>query len=659
MNNLVHILLHVFAGVAGALLVYIALFLYEDENERQQNRIEQIWKEIDAFQARALSKEVAFLRVAASSTSTALDFLLGNKLLSMRAGTISVVFSLASTLVWLVKSQQASLGSRSLVVLFCLLLLILGSVPACSQPDSTAPFLQRPVVKWLYWFGVVICAVVSQLFILYRLWLGTVDNELGDYSLMLAVLAYNHRVVADLAFALAELSIFTALATDIFFLALFRWMIRRVTRLSHLWAIALYFLLTGTVAALLAGPAILSAVPSLFRRFLEFNPGFFAVAYFISTATWVDVACLVLFGCFAILLLLHGLSWPVSKRLFDDTASRKGLIRNTKLLGGVGVMLLLYALPGTHAPGLRGLAQDAEQHVDLSPEYYGGTDFKGVFFLPHQLMRGWVVCEDGAILYTDDGGRSWMRSASGAESFLISVAFADAQSGWAVGSYGLIFRTEDGGHHWSSQLSENRETLNSVALANEQEGWVVGEEGTILHTGDGGKRWSAQTSGTRQGLSSVTLASTRSAWAVGGEGTILHTDDGGLRWSAQTSGTREGLTSVAFVSGQEVWTVGSAGTILHTGDGGKTWSAQVSPTRQYLAAVSFADNQDGWAVGSAATIIHTEDGGQTWSAQASPKGTEDDLTSVASVSKQEGWAVGMRKTILHTKDGGQTWRRLN
>jgi hypothetical protein len=172
-----HYLLHIFAGVAGALLLYSALFLYADENKLQQNRLEQIWQKIYALQDRALSKKVAFVRVAASSTHTALDFLLGNKLRSMRAGTITVIFSLASTLVWLVKSQQASLGSRSLMVLFCLLLLILGSVPACAQSDLTAPFLQRLVVKWLYWFGVVVFAVVSQLFILYRLSLGTLDNE--------------------------------------------------------------------------------------------------------------------------------------------------------------------------------------------------------------------------------------------------------------------------------------------------------------------------------------------------------------------------------------------------------------------------------------------------------------------------------------------------
>jgi photosystem II stability/assembly factor-like uncharacterized protein len=654
-----HYLLHIFAGVAGALLLYSALFLYADENKLQQNRLEQIWQEIYALQERALSKKVAFLRVAASSTRTALDFILGKKLLSMRAGTITVLFSLASTLVWLVKSPQASLGIRSLMVLFCLLLQIMGSVPACAQSDLTSPSLQRSIVKWLYWFGVVVFAVVAQLFILYRLSLGTLDNELEPYFLVFAVLAHDHPFVVVLAFVLAELSILTALATDIFFLALFRWVIRRITELSQLWAIALYFLLAGTVGALLAGPAILLVVPSLLKRFLEFNPGFFAVAYFVFTSTWFDVGCLVIFVCYAIVLLLHRLAWPVSKGLFDYTAGRTGLIRKRKLRGGVGIMLLLYALPATRAPSLRELAQHAEQYVDLSPEYYGGTDFHGVFFLPHQSMRGWVVGEEGTILHTDDGGRTWMRDASGSGRFLVSVAFAGAQSGWAVGWYGFILHTEDGGHHWSAQLSENRETLNAAAFANEQEGWAVGKGGTILHTGDGGKRWSAQTSGTRQGLSSVTLASARSAWAVGEEGTILHTDDGGKRWSTQTSGTREGLTSVSFVSGQEVWTVGSAGTILHTGDGGKTWSAQVSPTRQDLAAVSFADNQDGWAVGSAATIVHTEDGGQTWSAQSSPQGTEDDLTSVASVSKQVGWAVGVRKTILHTKDGGQTWRRLN
>jgi hypothetical protein len=61
MAHLTHILLRILAGMAGALLLYVAFFLYEDEEKRIQNRLEQIWKRIDALQSSAMSKEAAFL----------------------------------------------------------------------------------------------------------------------------------------------------------------------------------------------------------------------------------------------------------------------------------------------------------------------------------------------------------------------------------------------------------------------------------------------------------------------------------------------------------------------------------------------------------------------------------------------------------------------
>jgi hypothetical protein len=41
--------------MAGALLRHVAFFLYEDEEARIQNRLEQIWKRIDALQSNTIS----------------------------------------------------------------------------------------------------------------------------------------------------------------------------------------------------------------------------------------------------------------------------------------------------------------------------------------------------------------------------------------------------------------------------------------------------------------------------------------------------------------------------------------------------------------------------------------------------------------------------
>jgi hypothetical protein len=44
------------------------------------------------------------------------------------------------------------------------------------------------------------------------------------------------------------------------------------------------------------------------------------------------------------MLVVHRLLWPVVKRPIY-AANRKQLIKNSKLLGGLGTMLLLYAFP--------------------------------------------------------------------------------------------------------------------------------------------------------------------------------------------------------------------------------------------------------------------------------------------------------------------------
>ena len=42
--NVLHILLRILAGIGGSLLLYVAFFLYEDEEARIQKRLEQIWR---------------------------------------------------------------------------------------------------------------------------------------------------------------------------------------------------------------------------------------------------------------------------------------------------------------------------------------------------------------------------------------------------------------------------------------------------------------------------------------------------------------------------------------------------------------------------------------------------------------------------------------
>ena len=273
--------------------------------------------------------------------------------------------------------------------------------------------------------------------------------------------------------------------------------------------------------------------------------------------------------------------------------------------------------------------------------------------------RGWAVGDNGLILATNDGGKTWSAQVSGTPASLVSVSFnADGRRGWAVGFDGAIVATSDGGTIWSAQTSGTQARLESVSFnADGRRGWAVGQDGAIVATNDGGKTWSAQKSGTQALLSSLSFnADGRRGWAVGDDGAIVATGDGGTTWSAQPSGTSASLYSVGFsADGRRGWAAGKGGTIVATSDGGKTWSVQPSGTPALLTSVSFnVDGRRGWAVGYNGAIVATGDGGATWSAQTS--GTQAWLNSVSfSADGQRGWAVGEGGAIVATSDGGTTW----
>jgi photosystem II stability/assembly factor-like uncharacterized protein len=271
-------------------------------------------------------------------------------------------------------------------------------------------------------------------------------------------------------------------------------------------------------------------------------------------------------------------------------------------------------------------------------------------------QSAWAVGTKGAVLHTDDGGKTWTTQTSGADNALYYVAFATPQSGWQVGEKGAILHTDDGGKTWKTQTSGVQVWLNSVAFATPQLGWAVGGKGVILHTDDGGQTWKTQTSGADTFLSSVAFATPQSGWVVGEKGVILHTEDGGQTWKTQTSGADTYLNSVAFATPQSGWVVGEKGAILHTENGGQTWQAQTSGANTALYFVAFVTSQSGWAVGDKGVIVHTEDGGKIWKKQTS--GVQVWLNSLAFATPQSVWVVGDLGTVIHSEDGGETWKKV-
>jgi photosystem II stability/assembly factor-like uncharacterized protein len=233
--------------------------------------------------------------------------------------------------------------------------------------------------------------------------------------------------------------------------------------------------------------------------------------------------------------------------------------------------------------------------------------------------EGYVLAGN-RIFYTNNNGEQWREirrfsadEFGGAELELYSIRFSGKKKGWIVGSASrkdvvvdsLLIYTEDGGASWLRQRVPSKEELIHVDFTSDQRGWVVGASGSILHTEDGGRTWALQSSGTNATLYHVDFRNERTGWAVGERGTILRTTDGGENWFPVTVPVRSTLLSVQFAGEDEGWIVGRGGTILRSGDGGRTWVRQESRTKQNLYAL-FVDKKNGWAVGGDGIVLQYE-----------------------------------------------------
>src|SRR5688572_25419920 len=92
------IALRILVCAIGAILIYAALFLYEDEESRLQSALEDWWVRIDERSHKALSKHTLFMHNIARLASSGFDKVFGKSLISPKFICASASYSIASFL---------------------------------------------------------------------------------------------------------------------------------------------------------------------------------------------------------------------------------------------------------------------------------------------------------------------------------------------------------------------------------------------------------------------------------------------------------------------------------------------------------------------------------------------------------------------------------
>src|SRR6266545_207960 len=136
-----------------------------------------------------------------------------------------------------------------------------------------------------------------------------------------------------------------------------------------------------------------------------------------------------------------------------------------------------------------------------------------------------AVGQRGHIVYSNDGGTTWVQAKVPVSSDLTAVFFASDQRGWAVGHDGVILMTADGGLTWTSQFDGKRA---NERLVEHMEHQVAAKPQSAELKGllDEAKRSKEQ--GADKPFLDVWFADENTGYVVGAYNLIFHTAADGL-----------------------------------------------------------------------------------------------------------------------------------
>ncbi len=292
---------------------------------------------------------------------------------------------------------------------------------------------------------------------------------------------------------------------------------------------------------------------------------------------------------------------------------------------------------------------------DMQFEYAQWSHNEGVY--PPIYALG----EKGSIWYSTDNGWNWEKSELGVSANMKGIAWEQKNYGFglqttgvAVGENGAVVITKDGGKTWEMLQYEGND-LNAVdctaPLYDYQTDYLylsVGKDGTAIWSHDGGLNWDdKEISESGEDFTDVQFTTNEEGWITGTNGTLYKTTNAGYDWQIIELPDETGkpdLQGVDFLDNNTGWVCGDNGTILLTNRGGADWAQQNSGVTTQLNDIAFKDRNTGWCVGNGGTVLLTENGGSTW--QPVDTGSNQDFQSVSINSNGDVLIAGGSSKIL-------------
>jgi photosystem II stability/assembly factor-like uncharacterized protein len=268
---------------------------------------------------------------------------------------------------------------------------------------------------------------------------------------------------------------------------------------------------------------------------------------------------------------------------------------------------LLLAM-GLMVPALSlGFADPLDQPAPMSPLVVRNV-LLGVSLAGPRLV---AVGQRGAVVYSDDQGKSWAQARVPVSADLTAVWFADARQGWAVGHDGVILHTGDGGQTWVKQLDGRQ--ANTMLVADLQAKLSVQpDDKRLLGLLDEAKR--NVEAGPDKPFMDVWFSDAQNGYAVGAYNLMFRTSDGGAHWVPWYDRTENPklyhLYAVRGV-GDQVYVAGERGLFLTLDAVRQRFMARPMAYQGTLFAMAAAAGHV-MVFGMRGNALRTTDEGQSW-----------------------------------------------
>ncbi len=298
-------------------------------------------------------------------------------------------------------------------------------------------------------------------------------------------------------------------------------------------------------------------------------------------------------------------------------------------------------------------------------------NLKSIFFI--DSLKGWVGGDSGLILFTSDGGNSWILQHSNVNTTIHDIFFLDSLHGWGLtwhqnmhGPLGTTFlKTTNGGLNWSiEQYQKDFTFFYSIIFNDSLNGWVCGYPGSILRTNNGGSEWrevkftSVQFS--EFPIFKIRFFNQNFGIGCGGVidifGVIWRTTDGGEFWDSFPIGP-EPINDFQIISEDFVFAVGGDyeyGTaVSHSTDMGLNWDYRTLDIFGIANSVAFRNPKEGWLnLKGERKFLVTIDSGRTWMEYLIPDSLQPN--KIIFVDSLHGYAVCDSGYVLKYKPKFET-----